>query len=106
MLFNSANATLEILTPVSSEAFKKWWSVFKSTGDVCPLRLGDTREQVKAVLGEPDSTGGTSRKNMVPAIWRYEEVEFHFGAKANETLSLIFLEDPAGSVRVSIPRML
>jgi hypothetical protein len=89
---------------MASEAFKKWWSTFARTGDICPLRLGNTREQVKEILGEPDSMGGISRKNQIPAIWRYEEIEFHFGPKPNDVLSLIYSEDQDGNVKVSLPR--
>ena len=89
-----------------SEAFQKWWSVFKVTGDICPLRLGQSREQVRALLGEPDAVGGTSRKHRTPAIWRYQEVEFHFGPDPMDALSLIFLEDKGGTVRVSIGHLL
>lgn len=90
---------------MASEAFNSWWSAFKTSGDICPLRLGHRRDEVKAVLGEPDAVGGTSHKQSAAAIWRYGEVEFHFGPSPNDTLSLIWLEDKAGTVRVSIPRL-
>ncbi len=88
-----------------SEAFQRWWSTFKATGDICPLRLGHTREQVRAVLGEPDEVGGTSLKHPTPAIWRYDELEFHFSPSPLDALSLIFLEDKTGTVRISIGRL-
>jgi hypothetical protein len=50
-----------------------------------------------AVLGEPDFLG-SSHKRQSPAIWRYEEVEFHFSPKPTEALSLIWLEDKTGMV--------
>ena len=47
---------------------------FKSERRRCLLRLGNG-DEVRALLGEPDAIGGTSRKNRMPAI-RYEEMEF------------------------------
>ncbi len=78
-----------------SNEFKDWWTSFRVTGDICPLRLGMTRDEVKAILGEPDDVGYTSRKHRIPAIWRYEDLEFHFaggGLGPNATLSLIYRE--------------
>ena len=40
------------------------------------IRLGMTRNQVRAVLGEPDDVGGTSRKYKIPCCWKYGDVEF------------------------------
>ena len=90
---------------MASDAFQKWWSAFKANGDICPLRLGSSREQVRAVLGEPDAVSGTSRKHRTPAILRYKELEFHFGPQPEENLSLIYMEDKNGMVRISIPRL-
>jgi hypothetical protein len=42
------------------------------------LRLGMTREEVRALLGTPSDVGATSRRYPVPAIWKYGEVEFHW----------------------------
>jgi hypothetical protein len=42
------------------------------------VKIGMTREEVRAALGEPDATGATSRKYPIPAIWKYGEVELHF----------------------------
>lgn len=77
---------------MASEAFHKWRMRLRQTGDICPLRLGMTREQVRSILGDPDDTGGTSRKHRTPAIWKYEEIEFHFGPKRNDMLSLIYTD--------------
>ncbi len=42
------------------------------------INLGMTREEVVAVLGEPDDKGGTSRKYKTPRIYRYGGMEFWF----------------------------
>jgi hypothetical protein len=46
-----------------------------------------TREQLRALLGEPDAIGGTSRKYRRPRIWKYGNIEYHF---VGESLALIF----------------
>jgi hypothetical protein len=42
------------------------------------IRLGMTREEVRSLLGDPDDTGGASRKYKHPCIWKYGDVEFHW----------------------------
>ena len=42
------------------------------------IRIGMTRIELRTLLGEPDTAGGASRKNKVPSIWQYGEVEFSF----------------------------
>lgn len=86
-----------------SAEFSDWWASFRVSGDICPLRLGMTRDQLKAVLGEPDAVGGESRKYPEPAIWKYDELEFHFEQGQNGKLWLIYREVddvPAVSLRV------
>ena len=87
-----------------SEAFKSWWTKFGETGDICPVMLGCTREHIRDLFGEPDKMGGISRKHKIPAIWKYGELEFHFGNKRTDVLSLIWADGPSGTVKVSIPR--
>ncbi len=84
--------------------FKNWWATFAATGDICPLKLGATRDEVRSLLGEPDDTGGTSRKRGLPMIWIYAELEFHFGPKPGDGLNLIYQDTDEGIVKVSIPR--
>ena len=69
-----------------------WWDSFRRTGDICPVRLGMTRDELKAVLGQPDDVGGTSRKWRTPAIYKYADMEFHFGKGPQGTLFLIYRE--------------
>ncbi len=83
-----------------SSEFDAWWERFSSTGDICPVKLGFSRDEVRRVLGEPDDVGGTSRKHRRPRIWRYRDLEFHF---SGDGLSLIYQETPSGIVRISIP---
>jgi hypothetical protein len=88
---------------MSSAEFKTWWASFRTTGDICPVRLGMTRDQLKATLGEPDDVGGTSRKQRTPLIWKYDELEFHFEHGSDGSLWLIYSEVdnvPAISIRV------
>lgn len=72
--------------------FQSWWESFSRTGDICPLRLGMTRDELKAVLGEPDDVGVTSQRWRTPAIFKYAELEFHFGLGPHGLLELIYQE--------------
>lgn len=87
-----------------SAAFESWRRSFRATGDISPVRLGCAREAIKELFGEPDVVGGTSRKYPAPAIWKYGELEFHFGPMSTDVLSLIYSETRDGVVDVSIPR--
>jgi hypothetical protein len=51
-----------------------------------------------APLGEPNHVDGTSRKQRLPLIWKYDEFEFHFGEKGK--VWLIYTEDQDGQPRV------
>ena len=75
-----------------SAQYRTWWETFQTTGDICPIRLGITRDELKAILGEPDDLGGTSRKQVTPLIWKYDELEFHFGHGSDGLLWLIYSE--------------
>ena len=87
-----------------SETFESWWCDFRDTGDICPITLGCSRDELRAVLGPPDETGGNSRKYRTSAIWKYGDLEFHFGPKSTDVLWLIYMENDEGIVVVSIPR--
>lgn len=89
-----------------SDAFKSWWKKFRATGDICPVRLGCSREDIRTLFGEPDAVGGTSRKYRTPAVWKYGELEFHFGPKSTDLLALIYSESADGIVETSISRRL
>ena len=64
---------------------------------VSQLRLGMTREEVVAVIGEPDDTGGTSRKYKTPCIYKYGDVEVHFELWKTGGLTLVYKEDQDGN---------
>lgn len=53
---------------------------FLATGNLGPIRLGASEHDVKAALGEPADTGGTSRKHRRPTIWLYgDNIQIIFG---------------------------
>lgn len=90
---------------MASPEFAAWWAQFAMTGEIAPLRLGDSQERVREVLGEPDDTGGGSRRHTEPAIWRYERLEFHFDRTHGHALFLIYRDRPDGLVEICIQRM-
>jgi hypothetical protein len=51
-----------------------------------------TRDEVKAVMGEPTDTSIGTRKYPLPQVWKYDEVEIHF-AESGVCLVGLF-EDP------------
>jgi hypothetical protein len=65
---------------------------FLRTGQLGPVRLGMDREALRAALGEPELTGGTSRKYPRPSIWKYGSMEFFFPPQG-EGLWMIFTDD-------------
>jgi hypothetical protein len=77
---------------MASRAFQEWWDRFKVTGDICPVRLAMLREEIRTLLGDPDETGGTSQKHRTPAIWKYDDLEFHFDLNSENRLWLIYME--------------
>ena len=88
---------------MASSEYQTWQRRFYSTGDICPLKLGATRDEVRSLFGEPDDVSCVSQKDHHPAIWKYEELEFHFGDKLSDTLFLVY-QDTVDGVQVSIAR--
>lgn len=86
------------------DRFDRWRRVVDETGDICPVRLGMTRDELRQILGEPEDVGATSTRQKLPLIWRYGTTEFHFGPSRTSGLQMIFEEDSTGTVRLSIPR--
>jgi hypothetical protein len=80
-----------------SASFEGWWANVRRAGDICPLRLGASRDDVRALLGQPDVVGGTSRRYRTPSVWKYGHLEFHFD-RASGDLSLIYMESASGAV--------
>lgn len=85
----------------TSERFLAWYARFTATGDICPVRLGMSREDLHALFGEPDYTGGVSRRWRRPIIWVYGSLEFHF-RQGKDELFLIFRDDASGAVSTCI----
>ena len=81
-------------------SFSSWWENYRRNGQISPIRIDMTRDEVRAVLGEPDDVGGTARKHRIPAIWKYGDVEFHFDHTAGGRLFLIYREDEVGNPQV------
>jgi hypothetical protein len=65
---------------------------FLRSGAFGPLKVGATREQVRATLGEPDDWSIPSRRQRLPAKWKYGVVEFHFDP-GTDTIYLIHADD-------------
>lgn len=77
---------------------------FIETGRFGSVSLGMSRAQVESSLGVPDDVGATSRKYRKPAIWKYGDVELHFGLDA-DNLFLICLDEfdvPSGGKLVKL----
>jgi hypothetical protein len=88
---------------MASLVFQRWHETFVSTGDICPVRLGMSRDEVRAVFGQPDDVGGTGKRGA-PAIWVYAGLEFHFDPTAGDELFLIYRDSAEGVVETSISR--
>jgi hypothetical protein len=84
--------------------FEQWYERFSSTGDICPIRLGMSRDQLRAAFGEPDDVGATPRKRQEPGIWVYGGLEFHFDHTGGDELFLIYRDNADGIVETSISR--
>jgi len=67
-----------------------------SPTEVCQkVKIGMTRDEVKATLGEPDDISIGTRKYPRPCVWKYGTVELHFYYPTNGGLWLVGLfEDP------------
>jgi hypothetical protein len=65
---------------------------FLTSGSFGPIALGCSKADVLGILGEPDLRGGTSRKHRQPSIFRYGDIEFHFGHQEAAPLWLIHFE--------------
>jgi hypothetical protein len=80
--------------------FTDWWSNFRRTGDICPVRLGCLRSDLQTLWGEPDDTA--KREQGDPMILRYGGIEFHFEAGSNGRLWFIYQDTNDGIVQVCI----
>lgn len=63
-----------------------------------PVGLGATRNELRRLLGEPTDMSLPRRRQRQPAIWKYGDVEYHFGKDGR--IWLIYREDAAGNPQV------
>jgi hypothetical protein len=69
-------------------------------GVVEKVRVGMSRQDVLALLGPPDATGGTSRKYREPSILKYGQIELHFEPWKDGRLVRAYTEDEQSEGRV------
>lgn len=77
---------------------------FLRTGILGPVRLGMSRAQVRDVLGDPEHTGGISRKQRMPTILKYGDLEFLY-RPGEDHLQAIHMDGfaiPKGSASMSL----
>jgi hypothetical protein len=63
-----------------------------------PAGLGATRDELRRLLGEPTDASVRTRSQAQPMIWRYDEVEYHFGPDGR--VWLVYAEDTDGNPQV------
>jgi hypothetical protein len=76
---------------------------FLRTGNLGELRPGLTPEEVRHLMGEPEDTGGTSRRYRRPSIWLYGDVELHFRPEPPHACGMLFIEPHFGRHRLRLP---
>jgi hypothetical protein len=67
---------------------------FSRAMDTAPIGLGATRDELRRLLGEPTDTSVPTRRKSEPGIWKYGEIEYHFGNDGR--VWLIYTEDANG----------
>lgn len=98
-LNNSHEAMLELLSELDLSwlieapdvRFSQWLTKFHRTGNIAPVELGMSREQLKELFGEPSDWNAIHPTNA--AIWKYDDLEFHFD---HGTLYLIHQDNEHG----------
>jgi hypothetical protein len=63
-----------------------------------PVGLGATREELRLLLGEPNDRSITTRRQRQPMIWKYGDIEYHFGDDGR--VWLVYTEDAEGNPQV------
>ena len=77
---------------------------FLETGSFGPVALGQKRDIVKSLLGEPDDFSNDRTKHGKPRIWKYGDIEFHFD-DLDDCLNMIHSDDflvPIGSKKFDL----
>jgi hypothetical protein len=63
---------------------------FLASGHLGPIHLGMPERDVRAALGEPTDTGGTSKKYRRPTIWRYgKNIEIIFAPEQRAVMMIL-----------------
>lgn len=62
------------------------------------VKLGMTREEVKAALGEPTDISIGSRKYPRPCVWKYGDIELHFEYPIDGGLWMVYTETDDGQI--------
>lgn len=60
--------------------------------------LGANREELRRLLGEPTDTSLSTRSQRPSMIWKYGEIEYHFGDDGR--VWLVYTEDAEGNPQV------
>ena len=63
-----------------------------------PVGLGATRDELLHLLGVPNDTMVPTGNQRLSMIWKYGEVEYHFGKDGR--VYLIYKEDAEGNPQV------
>jgi hypothetical protein len=67
---------------------------FLRTGCLCSLRVGMTEEEIRAIFGSPEATGGTSRKHKTPRICRYGDIHIFLSEVLPLVCTSFYIERP------------
>jgi hypothetical protein len=59
---------------------------------VSKLRIGMTREEVVAVMGKPDDVSVLSRREHLPGIYKFGEIELYFEPGDSGRLYMAYTE--------------
>ena len=70
------------------------------------IHLGQSANDVVAILGEPDCVGGESRKHRWPPIWKYGDIELLFDYRT-QRIDMILInfwkqEHPCGGAAIQL----
>lgn len=65
---------------------------FLRTGNLGELQLGMSKEEIRELLGEPNATGGESRRYPYPSLLLYGTVELNFEQKQPWGLTSLWWE--------------
>jgi hypothetical protein len=63
-----------------------------------PVGLGANREELRRLLGEPTDTSIPRRGRRKSDIWKYGDIEYHFGD--NDRVWFVYTEDQQGNPQV------